>query len=78
MLITLVDAAVLVAVWLIALLCIKNIFSALRNKFVFINGKKATRIEEPLGYWLVIFSWLIVFAIFMYLAITNAKDWGMH
>lgn len=59
-----IDVIVQVAALLIALLCAKSIFSAIRNKYVFINSKKATRAEEPLGYWLVIVSWAVILAVF--------------
>lgn len=59
-----VDVIVQVAALLIGLLCAKSIFSAIRNKYVFINSQKATRAEEPLGYWLVIVSWFVVLAVF--------------
>ena len=62
--IAIVDVVLQLAALLIALLCAKNIFSAIKNKYVFINSKKATRAEEPVGYWLVIVSWIVVLAVF--------------
>jgi hypothetical protein len=62
--IVVVDVAVQIAALLIALLCVKNIYSALGNKYVFINGKKATRTAEPVGYWLVMVSWAVVLVVF--------------
>jgi len=62
--IAIVDVVLQIAALLIALLCAKNIFSALRNNYVFINSKKATKAEEPVGYWLVIVSWSVVLAVF--------------
>ena len=63
--ISIVDAVLQIAALLIALLCAKNIFSAFKNKYVFINSKKATAADEPIGYWLVILSWLVVLAVFV-------------
>ncbi len=62
--ITIIDSAVQIAALLIALLCAKNIYSVFRNKYVFINSEKATRSAEPVGYWLVIASWIVVLAVF--------------
>lgn len=62
--IAVVDVIVQIAALLIALLCAKNIFAALKNKYVFINSKKATRAAEPVGYWLVVVSWVVVLSVF--------------
>lgn len=58
------DVVVQIGALLLVLLCAKNIFAALRNKYVFINGQKATKAAEPVGYWLVIVSWVVVMAVF--------------
>lgn len=62
--IVIVDALLKFAALLIAFFCAKNVFFALKNKYVFINGKKAMRSEEPWGYWLVILSWLVIVGLF--------------
>lgn len=69
--ITVVDTFLQIAALLIAVLCAKNIFSALRNKYVFINSRKATRAEEPVGYWLVIVSWIVVLGVFASVFVSN-------
>ncbi len=70
-LIMIVDGIVQVAALLFVLLCAKNIFSAMKNRYVFINGKKASRSEEAVGYWLVIVSWIVVLAVFASVFISN-------
>ena len=62
--IAIVDVVLQGAALLIALFCAKSVFSAIKNKYVFFNGKKATRADEPVGYWLVIVSWIVVLAVF--------------
>jgi hypothetical protein len=69
--IAIVDVVLQMAALLIALLCAKNIFSAFRNKYVFINSQKATRAEGPLGYWLAIVTWIGVVAMFSYVFVSS-------
>jgi lipid-A-disaccharide synthase-like uncharacterized protein len=69
--IAIVDVVLQIAALLFVLLCAKKVFFALRNKYVFINSQKATRTEEPLGYWLMIVSWIGVSAVFAYVFVSS-------
>ncbi len=69
--IAVVDVVVQIAALLIALLCVKSIFAALRKKYVFINSKKATRAAEPVGYWLVVVSLAVVLAVFTSILVSS-------
>lgn len=62
----LVDSALIAAAALIVLLCIRAIFVSLRRRYVYINGKKATVDDEPIGFWLVIISWVVLSVLFSY------------
>lgn len=35
-----------------------NVYASLRRGYVFIYGKVASKIDEPLGYWLGVACWL--------------------
>lgn len=62
----LVDSALVAAAALIVMLCIRAVFVSLKRKYVYINGKKATVEAEPVGFWLVIFSWIALSILFSY------------
>ena len=67
----LVDSAVVAVAALVVLLCIRAACVSLRRRFVYINGKRATVEGEPLGYWLLIVSWIGVAYVFACVVI----DW---
>lgn len=62
--ITIVDSTFQIAALLVVLLSARSVFSAIKNRYVFINGKKATLANEALGYWLVLLSWVVVAGVF--------------
>jgi hypothetical protein len=39
---------------------IVSVFKSLKRGYVFINRQQATKSEEPLGFWLIIMSWVIL------------------
>lgn len=57
-----------------ALVCLWNIFSSLKRGYVFINGKKAFRSQDRLGFWLVVFCWAAVSCFFVYLIAAAFRD----
>jgi len=61
-----IDSAGIAISVAIALFCIRYIVVSLRRGFVYINGKKATVKDEPVGFWLGIVSLLIGVVLFSY------------
>lgn len=61
-----IDSALIAVAALIVIFCVRAIFVSLKRKFVYINGKKATVEDEPVGFWLVIASWLVLSVLFTY------------
>lgn len=60
------DALLIAVAGLVVLLCIRAVIVSLRRRFVYINGKKATLEAEPVGFWLVIISWIVLSVVFSY------------
>lgn len=55
----------------VSMYSVGRIFTGIRDKYVPINGRKANREDEPVGYWIVIVSWLIVLYIFFNLFVNG-------
>ena len=70
-----VDRLLYAGAALFACICIWNIFKYFRRGFVYINGKKAFRSEDRLGFWLVMASWAII-AAFLFWRILSAFQNG--
>lgn len=60
------DSVLIAAAALIVFLCVRAIVVSIKRRFVYINGKKATIEAEPVGFWLVIFSWAALSVLFSY------------
>lgn len=46
------------AIW--AAFCVRYIWRSFKRDFVFINGQPAARGSDPLGFWLVVLSLVVV------------------
>lgn len=54
-----------------AAVCLLNVYKSFKRGFVYINGKKAFRSEDRLGFWLVTICWIGV-AVFIAIRIISA------
>jgi hypothetical protein len=55
------------AIW--AVVCVRYIWASLKRGHVYINGQAATRVAEPMGFWLVLLSVLVVALISSYFVV---------
>ena len=72
--ISIVDRLLYIGAVLFAVICLWNIWKSFARGYVFINGKKALKAQDGLGFWLAIFTWSGIAVFFLYLVIGAFRD----
>lgn len=69
-----VDAVLIGAGVLLVGLLIRSVVVSLRRGYVYINRQQATRADAPLGFWLVIASWIVLSILFSFVVVKGMMD----
>lgn len=68
------DVVLIIVGVLLIILLIKSVLVSLKRGYVYINGQQATKSDVPLGFWLVILSWIVLALLFSLVIV----QWAME
>lgn len=63
--VSLIDGVLNIAGVLFALFCLVNVVSSLRHGFLIYTGRKVRRKDDPITFWLLIGSWLVILVLLL-------------